>query len=122
LILSFDFPFPFNLSPFPCFSSPFWVVEHWKSGPDKRGACLSMCGISTQEHISAHRVAIGQHIGAAFLWFRFFYPYKRNELAHEGRNHQEYPCTSIKKKKTCRAPAQEQKEHQPQARENTGYL
>jgi len=35
---------------------------------------------------------------AAFLWFRFFYPYKRNELVHEGRKTQLSISTTIKKK------------------------
>ena len=29
-----------------CSPIPFWFVEHWKAGPDKPGACLSLCGNS----------------------------------------------------------------------------
>ncbi len=48
----------------------------------------------------ARRVAVGQHIGAAFL-VRFFYPYKRNELVHKGRKTRSNLRYIIKKKRSA---------------------
>ncbi|MFW2440899.1 MAG: hypothetical protein ACN4GR_16205, partial [Arenicellales bacterium] len=60
---------------------PFWVVEHRNAGPDK----------AQSSRRPTH--------GAVFLWFCFFCPYKRNELAHEGRKHQINSRKEIKKKR-----------------------
>jgi len=47
--------------------TPFWVVEHWKSGPDKRGACLSEASSPRPVQTEARRAAEGQHMGRFFF-------------------------------------------------------
>jgi len=74
---------------------PFWVVEHWKSEPDKHGACLSDSEFTVPGSDWSAQSSRRPIHGAVFLWFCFFCPYKRNELAHEGRNFQLYASTRI---------------------------
>jgi hypothetical protein len=72
----------------PLTSHPFWVVEHWKAGPDKRGACLSAASSPRPVQTEARRVAEGQHIGRLFFGSVSFIRIKEMNSPMKGEKHE----------------------------------
>jgi hypothetical protein len=84
---AFDFPFPFNLSSFPWFSSPFGLSSTGRLGRIKRGACLSEASSPRPVQTEARRAAEGQHMGRFFFGSVSFVRTKEMNSPMKGEKH-----------------------------------